>query len=189
MSWVVDPWNWCERPALRGLFLASYEDYVEDRRRIRYLETGLAPHEVAGRFGVRDATLTPRSWRWELEDGETLEDAALEGVSLVSTTLGARVPLSEVWQLIGKELTREGLAALGYLLPIDAATQANSHPLELAGAAPSVLVDAAEAARLIGIKTPAFRQRVQRGQIPRSAIVLTGRRVQFIRSKLPGVAP
>src|ERR1035438_10583523 len=109
MSWVVDPWNWYETPGLTGLFLGSYEEFVEDRRRVRYLEIGLAPHEVAGRLGVRDATLTPRSWRWELEDGETLEDAALDGVSLVSTTLGARVPLSGVWRIFGRELTREGL--------------------------------------------------------------------------------
>ena len=186
MSWVVDPWNWYETPGLKGLFLGSYEEFVEDRRRVRYLEIGLAPHEVAGRLGVRDATLTPRSWRWELEDGETLEDAALEGVSLVSTTLGARVPLSEVWRVFGRELAREGLAALGYLLPVDA-TPANSQPVELAVAGPSVLVDAEEAARLIGITTAAFRQRKQRGQIPRSAIVRAGRRVQFVRSKLPGV--
>jgi hypothetical protein len=52
---------------------------------------------------------------------------------------------------------------------------------------PPALVDADEAARILGITMLAFRHRVQRGMVPLSAIVRTGRRVQFIRAKLPGV--
>lgn len=50
----------------------------------------------------------------------------------------------------------------------------------------ALLVDAPRAARIMGISIQAFRQRVQRGQIPRRAIVRTGRRTQFIRARLPG---
>lgn len=53
---------------------------------------------------------------------------------------------------------------------------------------PSVLIDAPEAARLMGITLMAFQQRVQRGKIPRSAIIRSGRRVQFVRARLPGIA-
>ena len=49
------------------------------------------------------------------------------------------------------------------------------------------LIDAPEAAQIMGITLQAFQQRVQRGKIPRNAIVRTGRRVQFVRSRLPGV--
>jgi hypothetical protein len=47
-----------------------------------------------------------------------------------------------------------------------------------------VLVDVARAARLLGISVDAFRSRLQRGQIPRAAIVRTGTRLQFLPDKL-----
>ncbi len=53
---------------------------------------------------------------------------------------------------------------------------------------PSVLIDAPEAAHLMGILLMCFQQRVQRGRIPRHAIVRTGRRVQFVRARLPGMS-
>jgi len=43
----------------------------------------------------------------------------------------------------------------------------------------ATLIDAPAAARVLGITEDAFRSRLQRGQIPRAAIVRTGRRVQF----------
>jgi hypothetical protein len=47
-----------------------------------------------------------------------------------------------------------------------------------------ILVDVAGAARLLGITEHAFRSRLQRGQIPRSAVIRTGRRLQFRPDKL-----
>jgi hypothetical protein len=47
-----------------------------------------------------------------------------------------------------------------------------------------ILVDVAGAARLLGITGHAFRSRLQRGQIPRAAVVRTGRRLQFRPDKL-----
>jgi len=47
-----------------------------------------------------------------------------------------------------------------------------------------LLVDAAHAARLLGITEDAFRTRLQRGQVPRGAIVRTGGRVQFRPERL-----
>lgn len=52
--------------------------------------------------------------------------------------------------------------------------------------APSLLIDYPDAARLLGISVEALQQRVSRGQVPRSAVVRTGRRVQFVRARLPG---
>lgn len=48
----------------------------------------------------------------------------------------------------------------------------------------SVLIDADEAARLMGISLETFRQRKQRGQLPPGCVVQTGRRVQYHRAKL-----
>jgi DNA-directed RNA polymerase specialized sigma24 family protein len=47
-----------------------------------------------------------------------------------------------------------------------------------------ILVDVARAARLLGISVDAFRSRLQRGQIPRAAIVRTGMRLQFRPERL-----
>jgi hypothetical protein len=47
-----------------------------------------------------------------------------------------------------------------------------------------MVVDAAEAARLLGINEKALRTRVQRGQLPRAAVVHVGRRLQFRPDKL-----
>jgi hypothetical protein len=47
-----------------------------------------------------------------------------------------------------------------------------------------LLVDVAGAARLLGISEDAFRSRIQRGQIPRAAIVHTGTRLQFRPERL-----
>lgn len=49
---------------------------------------------------------------------------------------------------------------------------------------PPILVCYREAARLLGVTVEALAQRVSRGQIPHSCIRRTGRRVQFVRSKL-----
>jgi hypothetical protein len=50
--------------------------------------------------------------------------------------------------------------------------------------APSALIDADEAAPLIGITEDALWQRKSRGQLPPGSVVQTGRRVQFHREKL-----
>jgi hypothetical protein len=47
-----------------------------------------------------------------------------------------------------------------------------------------LLVDYGEAARLLGIEVGALRVRVSGGKVPNSCIKRTGRRVQFIRSRL-----
>jgi hypothetical protein len=59
--------------------------------------------------------------------------------------------------------------------------------VELLGEEPPIapkLVDAVRAARLLGITEHAFRTRLQRGQIPRGAVVRTGGRLQFRPDRL-----
>jgi flagellar biosynthesis/type III secretory pathway protein FliH len=55
-----------------------------------------------------------------------------------------------------------------------------------AGESAPLLVNAREAARLLGITTAALRKRVHPGQVARGAIKFTGRRVQFVRARLVG---
>ena len=55
-----------------------------------------------------------------------------------------------------------------------------------AGENAPLLVNANEAARLLGISTAALRKRVYRGQVARGAIKFTGRRIQFVRARLVG---
>lgn len=81
-----------------------------------------------------------------------------------------------------REVHAATIAILGVIGPVIGQVQA-----ERSG--PPFVIDAEEAARLMHITLPAFKQRVARGQIPRAAIYRTGRRVQFIRSKLPGATP
>lgn len=51
----------------------------------------------------------------------------------------------------------------------------------------SLLIDAPEAARLLGISAEALKKRTQRYQMPAGSVVYTGRRVQYVRDRL--VAP
>jgi hypothetical protein len=51
-------------------------------------------------------------------------------------------------------------------------------------APPARLIGARDAARILGISVPALRKRVQRGDLPRGAVVYTGRRYQFRRDRL-----
>jgi excisionase family DNA binding protein len=51
--------------------------------------------------------------------------------------------------------------------------------MEAHHAAPSILIDYPEAARLLGISVEALRQRVSSGSIPARCMMRTGRRVQF----------
>jgi hypothetical protein len=70
--------------------------------------------EVLREFGAGDLDLAAMSWAWECgEDGEDVSDEELAAVFLVSTS-GARVPLSEVPKLFGKDVTREMCRALGF---------------------------------------------------------------------------
>jgi hypothetical protein len=55
-----------------------------------------------------------------------------------------------------------------------------------AGDSAPLLVNAHEAARLLGISAAALRKRVHRGQVARGAIKFTGRRIQFVRARLVG---
>lgn len=141
-------------------------------------DTYLILADLFVRFGISDPPLTALRWHWWGSGCASYEEPNLDGVFLVNASNGARVPLSEVARLIGHELTREGLVALGFLSDLTP-----NVPSELEAA----LIDAKEAAALMGINEAAFRQRVQRGQIPRAAIVRTGKRQQFVRSKLPGL--
>jgi hypothetical protein len=68
--------------------------------------------------------------------------------------------------------------------PIVAPAPAANAPTSAPAAHEALLVDAKEAARMWGCTLGAFRQRVQRGQIPKWVIRRTGRRVEFIRAKL-----
>lgn len=52
-----------------------------------------------------------------------------------------------------------------------------------------VVVDAPEAARLLGISVNALRLRTQRGQMPVGSVVRTGRRVQFKTEALRAIRP
>jgi hypothetical protein len=52
-----------------------------------------------------------------------------------------------------------------------------------------VVVDAPEAARLLGITVNALRLRTQRGQMPPGSVVRTGRRVQFKTDALRAMRP
>ncbi|HXX65852.1 MAG TPA: hypothetical protein VEK07_01640 [Polyangiaceae bacterium] len=175
LFWVLDaPPDWL---APRGLALLASERYpggsYED-------VDGLDLRGVFARFGIDDPAARALSWRWWCDETHPSEPELPPSVALVSMTLGARVPLSEVPRMMGCTLTREGLSALGFISATSAASPAPASP-------EPVLIDAPAAARLLGITPLAFRQRVQRGQIPRAAIVRTGRRQQFIRAKLPGL--
>lgn len=57
------------------------------------------------------------------------------------------------------------------------------------GVSAPVLVDAAEAARILGITVNALRLRTQRGQMPAGSVVRTGRRVQFKTEALRSLRP
>lgn len=57
------------------------------------------------------------------------------------------------------------------------------------GVTAPVLVDAAAAARILGITVNALRLRTQRGQMPAGSIVRTGRRVQFKTEALRAIRP
>lgn len=65
-------------------------------------------------------------------------------------------------------------------------------PAETPSPAPTVTVpifiDYPEVAHLLGISVDALKQRVARGQFPRHAVKRTGRRVQFIRTKVLALA-
>lgn len=52
---------------------------------------------------------------------------------------------------------------------------------------PPLLVNAPEAAHLMGITVEALKKRTQRYQMPAGSVVYTGRRVQYVRDRL--VAP
>lgn len=60
---------------------------------------------------------------------------------------------------------------------------------ETRSVADPVVVDAPEAARLLGITVNALRLRAQRGQMPAGSIVRTGRRVQFKTEALRAMRP
>lgn len=60
---------------------------------------------------------------------------------------------------------------------------------EMSSITEPVVVDAPEAARLLGISVNALRLRAQRGQMPAGSIVRTGRRVQYKLEALRAVRP
>lgn len=60
---------------------------------------------------------------------------------------------------------------------------------ETRSVADPVVVDAPEAARLLGITVNALRLRTQRGQMPAHSIVRTGRRVQYKLEALRAMRP
>ncbi len=138
------------------------------------------------RFGVADPRLAALHWRWVCEREvdadakgatyatEDVEPHELAGLALVNAAMGARVPLAMVPDLVGREVTREGCIALGFLNSAEA-TKA---------APPSALIDAAEAAQILGITEAALRSRLARGEIPNASVKRTGRRVQYIRARL-----
>lgn len=66
----------------------------------------------------------------------------------------------------------------------EARERATSAPTATSTVETPLLVDAPEAARLLGITEVALRGRKQRGQLPLGSVVGTGRRVQFRRDKL-----
>lgn len=172
LAWVLDaPPDWTEP---RGLMLVGERHNRDSEPDLDGCPT---LHVVCERFGIDNPDARALTWTWQSEETYPNEPELPESVALVSGSIGARVPLREVPRLFGVALTREGLAALGFVSPA-VPTPTAPEP---------ALIDAPEAARVLGITPLAFRQRVQRGQIPRAAIHRTGRRVQFVRAKLPGL--
>jgi hypothetical protein len=156
-------------------------EYI-DGVRGSYVQTAFVPHEVAARFGMEDRELDALSWEWQTADGEPLDDAALEGISLVSTTMGARVPPAQAPPLMGKDLSREGLAELGFLKPTG---HLGGAPAAATAADSARYVDVPEAAKILGISEEALRGRIKRDQV--WGVVRTGssgRRIQFDVEKL-----
>lgn len=174
MTWILDaPAGWShEGWMLVGTELVPRPD-GERGMHPEWTDT-MTLYELGERFGRHDPEARARTYEWHRSKRDAPD---LSVASLVSTALGIRVPLSEVPRVFGHELTREGLAGLGFAVPVLSPPPPQITPH---------LVDAPAAAEIMSIKLQAFQQRVQRGQIPRNAIVRTGRRVQFIPSKLPG---
>lgn len=179
-TWILDyPDTWVQPKALH---LVGFEKYPQGWAEADARDLA----ELIGVFGSADRWLAGLSWWWR---DARLEKPNLTGVSLVSTTLGARVPLEEVPRLVGLELAREGLAALGFVVPV----------APMLTGPPSELIDYPEAAQLLGLCSPkpgepeataikrgtgALKVRVSAGRVPQSCIKRSGRRVQFVRQRL-----
>ena len=97
-----------------------------------------------------------------------------------------RVMLDPLYRAALDELARAGRGG-GLVEVAELAEQLAEHLLPRLvreQPAPPRLVDAPGAADILGITEDAFRSRLQRGQIPRAAVVRTGRRLQFRPDRL-----
>jgi len=167
-TWILDaPPDWS---APHGLTLVGSEKHAGGWADV----DGLSLAEVVRRFGVSDSARAALSWRWQIEL-EAIPSDLFEGIFLVDTESGAKVPMASAPRLMGQAVTPAGLAALGFL--DDSRSEAPASP-----AVPSLLIDVDEAARLLSLSPVAPRKRVERHQIP--GVVRTGKRIQFSREKL-----
>lgn len=185
LAWVLDaPSDWtC--PVGLGLVGQEQIESVDTVRGKRRLYRTWAPadganlRELCERFGRGDDAARALWWTWWSEETYPNEPELPESVALVSMALGARVPLVRVPSLMGVALTREGLAALGFV----SATVPGA-PAE----PPAEILDAPEVARLYGIKLATLYKRARENRNYQAALVPgLGRRMQFVRSKLPGL--
>lgn len=105
--------------------------------------------------------------------------------------LGRPGPREDVLEAIREKYAKAGEARQAKLVAdiADAVAKLMRAADGTEGVTAPVLVDAAAAARILGVTVNALRLRTQRGQMPAGSIVRTGRRVQFKTEALRSLRP